>query len=103
MQKLLYSYAEAAEVLGCGVETIRRRVRAGTLDTVGYKVTLGSMLRIAGIDARGAPEHLRPAPGVSNRKEKRSCHTEGRTRSTGGHRTSIQAASELDALLRRKT
>ncbi|WP_366078353.1 helix-turn-helix domain-containing protein [Halomonas sp. OfavH-34-E] len=105
MQKVLLTYNEAAEMLGVSHWTVRRWANQGALRTVssgkGRKVTLGSIRRLADLDA-GAPEYdAHSAPGVQ-KMEKTACHTEGRGHRTGGPHTK-NAAKELDALLAQRT
>lgn len=88
MQKLLYTYAEAAELLGVSHWTVRRWISAGRLSApVKGKVSAGSLYRLAelgedyteGEDARGrhyspdvhrthtsnTPRHYRERPSSS--------------------------------------
>ncbi|WP_413616456.1 helix-turn-helix domain-containing protein [Halomonas cupida] len=105
MQKVLLTYSEAGEMLGVTHWTVRRWVQQGVLRAVGSgkgrKVTLGSIRRLAELDADAQEYKAHGAPGVQT-GEKTACHTEGRIHRTGGPRTS-NAARELDDLLAPRT
>lgn len=104
--KALVTYAEAAEMLSVSHWTVRQMVRQGRLTAAGEgkgrRVTMGSIRRIGELDAAALEIDSHSAPGVQKGKNT-VCHTNVKARRSGGHRTTTQAASELDALLGQRT
>ncbi|MBZ5486952.1 helix-turn-helix domain-containing protein [Halomonas aquamarina] len=104
--KALVTYAEAAEMLSVSHWTVRQMVREGRLNATGEgkgrRVTMGSIRRIGELDADALDVESHSAPGVQNGKGF-VCHIKEPVRLTGGHRTTTQAANELDALLGQRT
>lgn len=104
--KALVTYHEAAEMLSVSHWTVRTMVREGRLTATGEgkgrRVTMGSIRRIGELDADALDIDSHSAPGVQKGK-KTVCHIKDKARRSGGHRTTKQAGSGLDALLEQLT
>lgn len=86
MNRLAYTYAQAAELVGVSEWTIRRMVDSGDLSVVRFRKSP----RIT---------HEALTAYLSSEKKNTPCLTVVKTRPSGGYRTPTQAASELGNLL----
>ena len=111
--KLLVTYAEAAEMLSVNARTVRRLVDKGDLDKV-YVTPRSPRIPVVSLNRyvaflpqpcyTSSPEGLavrapEPGDGPWPDAQTKMASTRGRTRSSGGRATQTQAARELDALL----
>jgi excisionase family DNA binding protein len=102
MLMLLWSFEEvAAQLGGISIRTVRRLVELGELPVcrVGRLVRIPSDAVRTYVSRMTEEAHNRPRTESVTWKGNKSCHTDARTRRTGGSNTPMQAEKQLTDLL----